>query len=244
MPNDKEYISRVEQALQYLKEGNGVDADKILRDLTLDKESDLFNEIGKLTRELHEALNNFKLDARISDMAAQDIPEAKDRLEYVLTMTQNAANKTMDAADFSSDISHQMTEKAQKLKEFWDKVNKKQVNGEEFKAFFEETGDFLNSIIDDSGKFSSNMTDIIMAQDFQDLTGQVIKKIITLVQDVEESLVATIKMFGQLHDYQKAAATEKKIEEGVEGPQIDADNREDVVSNQDDVDDILSSLGF
>jgi len=244
MPTNKEYISKVEQVLTLLKEGHGSDADKILREITLDKGNTLFNEIGKLTRELHEALNNFKLDTRITDMAAQDIPEAKDRLEYVLTMTQNAANKTMDAADLSSDISHQLTAKAESLKTFWDRVNQKQVNGEEFKAFFNETGALLEAVIANNASISTNMTEIIMAQDFQDLTGQVIKKIITLVQDVEESLVSTIKMFGQVNDYHKAATEEKIIQEGVEGPQIDADKRDDVVSNQDDVDDILSSLGF
>ena len=81
-----------------------------------------------------------------------------------------------------------------------------------------------------------------MAQDYQDLTGQVIRKVITLVQDVEENLVELVKMFGRVDEYNQAQQQPKKTT-GVEGPVVDKD-REDVLTNQDDVDDLLSSLGF
>ena len=82
----------------------------------------------------------------------------------------------------------------------------------------------------------------MVAQDYQDLTGQVIRRVITLVQDVEENLVHLIKMFGSTEEYQKAQKQDVK-HEGAEGPVIDK-TREDVLTSQDDVDDLLSSLGF
>lgn len=238
------YIEQVESLLGHLKSGNNDEADAILRVLTKGRESELFSEIGKLTRELHDALHNFKLDSRMADLAAQDIPDAKDRLEYVLKMTNDAANKTMDAADSSSEVCNTISAKAQHLQVVWDKVNKNEITGKEFKSFFVDLGDFLQQITSGTTNVSESMTEIVMAQGFQDLTGQVIQRIISLVQDVEESLVHTIKMFGQMNDYQQAVDNDKNPEKGVEGPAIDADNREDVVANQDEVDDLLSSLGF
>ncbi len=244
MLDNKVYIEQVESLLGHLKSGNDHEADAILKILTKERESDLFSEIGKLTRELHDALHNFKLDSRMADLAAQDIPDAKDRLEYVLKLTNDAANKTMDAADSSSEVCHSVSSKVEDLQAVWDKVNKNEINGAEFKNFFVELGDFLKQVSSGAADVSANMTEIVMAQGFQDLTGQVIQTVISLVQDVEESLVHTIKMFGQMNDYQQSVENEKKPDIGVEGPAIDADNREDVVANQDEVDDLLSSLGF
>ncbi len=244
MQDNKLYIDQVEALLGHLKNGQAEEADAILRVLTRDRESDLFTEIGKLTRELHDALNNFKLDSRMADLAAQDIPDAKDRLEYVLKMTNDAANKTMDVADDSTEVCNTLSVKAQQLQSIWDRVNKNEVKGAEFKNFFVELGDFLQQVCSSSSHVSENMTEIVMAQGFQDLTGQVIKRVISLVQDVEESLVHTIKMFGRMSDYHQAVESDNKAGIEVEGPAMDPDNREDVVANQDEVDDLLSSLGF
>ncbi len=244
MLDNKIYIEQVESLLNHLKRGNDDEADIILRTLNKERESDLFTEIGKLTRELHEALNNFKLDSRIADLAAQEIPDAKHRLEYVLKMTNDAANKTMDAADSSSEICHGLVAKTAALQTVWNKVNNNEIKGAEFKHFFVDLGAFLEQVNQGANEICAYMTEVVMAQGFQDLTGQVIKRVISLVQDVEESLVHTIKMFGQMNDYQEAVENDKQPEVGVEGPAIDADNRDDVVANQDEVDDLLSSLGF
>ena len=242
--NNENTIVQVENMLDLLKKGDDKAADSVLQQLNKKRETDLFTEIGKLTRELHDALNNFKLDSRIADLAAQDIPNAKDRLEYVLKMTDEAANKTMDAVDNANELTAQMSTKLTALKATWEKINSKQNDPGEFKVFFSDMGDFLKETEAKNAKVSANLTDILMAQGFQDLTGQVIKNVITLVHDVEESLVHTITMFGHMDEYNKAVETGKKPEKGVEGPVIDAEKRDDVVTSQDDVDDLLSSLGF
>ncbi len=70
-----------------------------LEELAKLRESSLFHELGKLTRELHETLNSFHLDARIAALTQKDIPDAKERLNYVITMTEQAANRTLDAVE-------------------------------------------------------------------------------------------------------------------------------------------------
>ncbi len=244
MGDNKETIEKVEALLEHLKNGETQAADLAIKNLTHQRETDLFSEIGKLTRELHDTLNNFRLDSRISDLAAQDIPDAKDRLEYVLKMTDEAANKTMDAVESSTNLSKQIASEAKSLHSTWAKVNRKETNTGEFKIFFESMGQFLIGSQDKTSQLSSDLTEILMAQDFQDLTGQVIKKVITLVHDVEQSLVHTISMFGDMDEYKQAVETGKEVDAGVEGPIIDASKRDDVITNQDDVDDLLSSLGF
>ncbi len=253
-------IEQVEALLDHLKNGETSQAEDIFSCISISNHNadvsaktpeptsglsnDLFSEIGKLTRELHDALNSFKLDPKISDLAAHDVPDAKDQLEYVIKMTDDAANKTMDAVDSSLVMTGEIRQSTKDLLSFWERVQRKEISPGEFKIFFEQIGTFLNKVDSDSETMNTLMNDVLMAQGFQDLTGQVIKRVITLVKDVEESLVHTIKMFGQMDQYKSALVEEKAPEEGPQGPAIDAETREDVVSNQDDVDDLLSSLGF
>ena len=105
----------------------------------------------------------------------------------------------------------------------------------------------------DGAKLSGHLNDILLAQDYQDLTGQVIKRVTQLVTDVESNLLKLVLMASQVdrfagieHDHStlRAEQVKEKQPSHGEGPQIHADKRDDVASNQDDVDDLLSSLGF
>jgi chemotaxis protein CheZ len=96
----------------------------------------------------------------------------------------------------------------------------------------------------ESSKIHRLMTDVLMAQDFQDLTGQVIRKVIDLGREVEESLIYMLTAFGMSSEKNKSDQLPKVGENLVEGPIINSENRQDIVSGQDDVDDLLSSLGF
>ena len=91
---------------------------------------------------------------------------------------------------------------------------------------------------------NSKLTEVLMAQGYQDLTGQVIRRVIDLAKEVEDSLVNMLTVFGEpsTQELDEAAASAQLLT--AEGPIIDAESRDDVVSGQDDVDDLLSSLGF
>jgi chemotaxis protein CheZ len=130
---------------------------------------------------------------------------------------------------------------------------RREVGAEEFRELARRVDGFLSRSSTDNRAVSSNLNDILLAQDYQDLTGQVIKRVTQLVTEVESNLLKLVLMASQVdrfagieHDRAAMLAEkdpQKHLSQG-EGPQIHADKREDVVSGQDDVDDLLSSLGF
>ena len=207
-------------------------------------QQNLFNEIGKLTRELHDTLNSFHLDNRLTALAAHDIPDAKDRLEYVVQLTADAANKTMDAVEKGIEISSHIRDNSDRLDKGWRDVYNKSLDGADFRTLCADTQAHMTEMSANSKELNALLQEVLMAQDFQDLTGQVINRVIKLVQDVESSLVETIKMFGGSQDYEEAVAKERKLEQGATGPTVKPKESNEVVSGQDDVDDLLSSLGF
>lgn len=207
-------------------------------------EQNLFKEIGKLTRELHDTLNNFHLDNRITSLAAHDIPDAKDRLEYVVQMTADAANKTMDAVEKGLDISSDIEKEANRLNDGWQGVYNKNLEGQNFKSLCDDTHVYMQDAAKNSIELNKLLHEALLAQDFQDLTGQVIQRVIRLVHDVESSLVETIKMFGGAQEYEQALEAEREQDKGPTGPTVKTESKSDVVSGQDEVDDLLSSLGF
>ena len=126
----------------------------------------------------------------------------------------------------------------------------KELTPAEFRDLCKLISKFLKSTDSKTRKLNQNLNDILLAQDFQDLTGQVIQKVTTMVTDVEARLVNLVAMAGHVdqltginHGDISVEHEEVDLIKGV-GPQVHADEQEDVASNQDDVDDLLSSLGF
>jgi chemotaxis protein CheZ len=111
----------------------------------------------------------------------------------------------------------------------------------DFKSLCHQVDDFIAYAEQDTAQLYQLLNEILMAQGFQDLTGQVIKRVIELVREVEQSLIHLLKVFGTSEPDHARKEIEKHQ---AEGPIINAEEREDVVSGQDDVDDLLSSLGF
>jgi chemotaxis protein CheZ len=247
--NKEQTLSLAKQLIEHLEADNDRGAKSSLDSLVAISESNLFKEIGKLTRELHDTLNNFHLDTRLTSLTTYDIPDAKDRLEYVMKLTADAANTTMDAVEEGISISDTIKDKAADLDAGWQKVRNKELDGNQFRALCTLTEAFISTTANDSTTLHKLLQDALMAQGFQDLTGQVIKRVIQLVHEVEESLVETIKMFGEMSDYHETVNAEnfddgKKEKVESSGPAMKADTRNDVVNSQDEVDDLLSSLGF
>lgn len=227
-----------------LESGDNESAQQILSGLTTPEHKELFAEVGKLTRQLHDSLTNFQLDPKIANLATDDIPDAKERLSYVMSMTEQAANKTMDAVDSSLPLADKINNEISALKPEWDKLMQRQIELGEFKNLCVNINEFMNSAEKDAAQIHLYMTEIMMAQDFQDLTGQVIKRVIELVKEVEDSLIHLLTVFGEPNSNTANEAKKDVDNNGVEGPIINAEERDDAVSSQDEVDDLLSSLGF
>lgn len=206
----------------------------------------VFVKVGELTRELHDALLSFQNDTRLIDMAGQDIPDAKDRLNYVIEMTDKAANKTMDAVDECLPIADKLIADLDAVKPNWQKLMKRDIALIDFKTLCHQVDGLIESSSVNAVVLRSSLTDILMAQDFQDLTGQMIRRVIDLVQEIELKLVSILKVCCTDTENLEAIDDKNSTQKGIEaeGPIMNAESRDDVVNGQDDVDDLLSSLGF
>ncbi|WP_252097573.1 protein phosphatase CheZ [Pseudoalteromonas sp. NBT06-2] len=259
MSTDSPQIT-LEQAKQLvlLLENNEQDqADELLLQITTQMQSELFEEVGKLTRQLHDSLNNFQLDSKLIDLTQDALPDAKERLNYVIKMTENAANKTMDAIEVGLPLADKLTSDLDNIKPSWERLMNRDLKLGEFKSLCHGLDAFIINTKGNTQKLQGLLTEVLMAQDFQDLTGQVIRRVIELLREVEESLIHMLKVFGspldgklpeseaiEEKDIELSLQVEKELDQVAEGPIIDALERDDVVSDQDDVDDLLSSLGF
>jgi len=238
-------IEDARQLVNFLETGNNEAATALLEATKIQDSMELFAEVGKLTRQLHDSLNSFNIDSRIADLANEDIPDAQSRLNYVIETTEQAANKTMDAVETCMPIAETLCSEISEILPRWKRLMSRKLELGEFKTLCHSVDKFLESSDQDSNKLTELLTEVLMAQGYQDLTGQVIRRVIELVKEVEDSLVNVLKVFGEpeVSEVQKREK-EMKSAQSPEGPIIDAESRDDVVSGQDDVDDLLSSLGF
>ncbi len=210
------------------------------------RDNSLFKELGKMTREIHDSIMKFRMDSRINDLAEVDIPDAKDRLEYVITMTENAANTAMGVIEEGTPVAEKLAEQAGDLRQQWDKFRRRELSQDELRDMGHHVEDFFTETEQMMSKLLSGFTEILMAQDFQDLTGQIIRQVINLVNEIESNLVQLIKIQGEnMVKEEKPAKQLKPGETKLEGPQVPGkETSDEVMKGQDDVDDLLASLGF
>lgn len=237
-------LEQARSLVEFLESDQQDAADAIIAEIQNPINSELFAEIGKLTRQLHDSLTNFQLDSRLNDLATADIPDAKERLNFVITRTEEAANKTMDAVEAIFPVVDTIAEQVEAVNPSWTKLMNNELDLNEFKALCVDIDTLLKNTGKETQHIHSLMTDVLMAQDFQDLTGQVIRKVIDLVREVEDSLINMLTAFGISAEAIQESGKPKVGDNLVEGPIVNTDNRDDVVEDQDDVDDLLSSLGF
>jgi len=239
-------LDEAKQLVTFLENGDDESANALLDAVAMKESVELFAEVGKLTRQLHDSLNNFQLDERIAGLANEEIPDAQTRLTYVIEETEKAANTTMDAVENSMPIVEAMKSQLDGVMPEWKKLMNREIELDEFKSMCLDLDKFLEDSASNADKLMSLLTEVLMAQGYQDLTGQVIRRVIELVKEVEDSLVHMLTVFGGTEVAKAPATAPKSVETEIkaEGPIIDAESRDDVVSGQDDVDDLLSSLGF
>ncbi|HUG58469.1 MAG TPA: protein phosphatase CheZ [Candidimonas sp.] len=197
---------------------------------------DLIHRIASLTRMLRESMRELGLDQAIKD-AAHAIPDARDRLHYVAHMTEQAANRVLNAAEQTQPLQDSMQRDAKALDARWQNWFDHPVELDQARELVDDTRALLKDIPEKTQVSQSNLLDIIMAQDFQDLTGQVIMKMLGVVSAIETELVQVLI---------DNVPQERREETNslMNGPAINPAGKVDVVTSQDQVDDLLDSLGF
>ena len=197
---------------------------------------EMLQRIGHLTRMLRESMRELGLDKGV-EKAASAIPDARDRLNYIANMTEQAATRVLNAIDAARPVQDALETDADALVGRWQSWMDRQLGDEEIRELVGQTNGFLRSVPQKTRDTNHQLMEILMAQDFQDLTGQVIKKVLDVVQLIESQLVGILLDNAPEHLRVEVAPTL------LNGPQINPDHP-DVVANQEQVDDLLESLGF
>lgn len=199
---------------------------------------DIISRIGQLTRMLRESLKELGLDRAISE-AADAIPDARDRLDYVVQMTSQAAERALTCVEISQPLQQELETTSRDLSKRWDDwfANPKDLNDNDVKVLVTETREFLKVVPEHASFTNAQLLEIMMAQDFQDLTGQVIKKMMDVVQGIEKELVSVL--MENLPDKPQIKSEEDSL---LNGPQMPGSVN--ALSDQSQVDDLLDSLGF
>lgn len=205
---------------------------------TGDERDRVFKRIGHMARQLHDTLHELGYD-KLLEKTVHAIPDATDRLAYVANLTEQAACRVLNATDIAKPLQDELETSSRALGARWDKLYANQLSVEEFKQLAAETRVFLKDTAPQKAVATNDqLLEIMMAQDFQDLTGQVIKKVVVLAQDLENQLVQV------LVDVIPDARRNDNVNSLLNGPVISSEGRTDVVVNQQQVDDLLDSLGF
>jgi chemotaxis protein CheZ len=197
----------------------------------------LLGRIAQVMRQLREGMRELGLDKQF-ELAAQAIPSTRERLAYVAETTERAAHRTLNAIDVAQPLQEALASDAKALNKRWDEWFANPIELNHARELVLETRGYLKEVPERAGAINAQLMEILMAQDFQDLTGQVIKKMMEVVNEVETQLLQV------LIDNSPAERRPEAANAGLlNGPQTSAGNP-DAVTDQSQVDDLLESLGF
>lgn len=193
--------------------------------------AEVFQQIGLITRQLHDTLGQLGVMPRLQE-AANGLPDARSRLSYIAQKTGEAANKVLNLVDLAKTEHHGISVQTRRMAQA--------LLADPVKAV--ASGAVMNFVTDveaSTERIDQHLTDIMMAQDFHDLTGQVVAKVVSLASDLEDSLVKLLLQAAPAEQVQKM-----DLPSALQGPVVNPAGRTDVVADQGEVDDLLASLGF
>ena len=199
---------------------------------------EVLSRVGHMTRTLHDSLRGLGLD-KLVEKAASDIPDARDRLDYVARLSEQAARRVLDATDAASPLQDAIESRSAEVRTQWQALLDGGTAAEsDWRALAERTVAAMAESERAATATRAELMNIMLAQDFQDLTGQVIGKITSIAQDLEKQLVQVLIDFAP-------SEIRRDLDNGLlNGPQIKPEGNVEVVANQGQVDDLLDSLGF
>ncbi len=198
----------------------------------------VFQRVGQMARQLHDTLGQLGY-SELLESTVSAIPDARERLNYVATLTEQAACRVLNATDIANPLQEQLEAASAALATRWDALFANRLAVDEFRLLAEETRSFLKQALPAKTEATkAQLLEIMMAQDFQDLTGQVIKKILQVAHELETQLMEVL-----IETLPGERRTES-VNSLLNGPVINPDGRTDVAVSQQQVDELLGSLGF
>jgi chemotaxis protein CheZ len=214
------------------------------------REPATLTEIRRLTGDLQKALERFSIESRLADIAENEIPDARTRLTHVIRMTDEAAHRTLDLVERSGPLAERTAREATALIDSLRTYRERPAGGGGFEgavrsidAFLpvvRAVEAFLPTVRADSEQVRKNLADVLLAQGYQDLTGQIIRSVIKLVEELEETLASLTRLSGDVVEHTTLGESPDKGH----GPVVPGVTRGEVASAQTDVDELLSGLGM
>jgi len=196
----------------------------------------MFERLGGIVRLLHDSLRELGYDKALTEASSQ-IVDAQDRLEYVATLTEQAANKVLNTLDEGMPAQDVLSKKAKDMDSRWTALFDGKLSLEEFKALAGDTRQFTQAVSVATEAEKARLLEIMMAQDFQDITGQLIKKVVNITKTVENELAQLLRDNAPAEVREKLA--QKPAAPLMQGPSVPS-----VALDQNNVDDLLADLGF
>lgn len=203
-----------------------------------DNATEIFVRIGQLTRLLRDSMANLGLEQAIMEVA-DAFPNTRDRLNYVVGKTSQAADRALTSVEVARPLQEGLSDNATALSARWDAWFENPQPLDDARELVKATRAFLHDVPDKTQQTNRQLTEIMMAQDFQDLTGQVLQSLMHVIETVEKELISVLVENMNERDA-SAAAGDTHLKNG---PQIDT-GAEGIVVSQEQVDDLLESLGF
>jgi chemotaxis protein CheZ len=201
-----------------------------LQPALLSASPEVVQQIGSITRLLHDTMSQLGVMPKLQ-IASDGLPDARSRLTYIATKTAEAANKVLTSVDQAKEDHSHISEATRTIAAA--------LVADPVRAV--ASGAVLNFVKEveaRTARIDNHLTDIMMAQDFHDLTGQVVAKVVALANDLEDSL---LKLLVSVVPPEQREKVDPNV---LNGPVVNPEGRADVVSNQGEVDDLLASLGF
>jgi len=195
--------------------------------------ADAFKHLGSIVRELHEAMRELGVSPTLDEIASE-IPDARERLSYVATMTEQAANKVLSLVDQGNGECDAVVAQGRSLADAMTRLAEKDRSVDEYKALMRQCGRYAERASTFAAGQKAVLLDIMMAQDFQDLSGQIIKRVIGIISKTETQLLELLV----------SSAPEEAGAIAAPAPGLTGPSLPDKAMKQDDVDNLLESLGF
>lgn len=225
------YRGKLAQLNHAYATGDAVAFEAALEDLAGGRQTSVLSDVMKLSDALHGALLRFRADSRIAALANKDIPDARLRLDHVLSMTEEAANKTMDLIERSVPLANATVRNANDLMASLDDRSHNDV-----RRFLEETRGNFEAV-------RANLSEVMLTQSFQDLTGQILRGVQRLIGEVEKALTELTRITGVPHGSALTVVGTAAAASGLEGPAVPGVTQ-NALTAQEDVDDLIAGLGI
>nr|WP_217344812.1 protein phosphatase CheZ [Noviherbaspirillum sp. L7-7A]MBV0878997.1 protein phosphatase CheZ [Noviherbaspirillum sp. L7-7A] len=195
--------------------------------------SPMFDRLGHIVRQLHDSLRELGYDRSLSDVVTE-VTDAAGRLEYIATLTEQAANKVLNSIDEAMPVQDALIQTAKDVEGRWDQLFDGKLGLDEFKLLAQDSRRFAGTVADNGEAEKARLMEIMMAQDFQDITGQIIKKVVTITQKLERELAQLL-----IDNAPQSTREKEKVVDLLAGPDVPTS-----ALAQTDVDDLLADLGF